>query len=81
MIGKKDNTCVLDRGADCRGVSAKYEAEHHGNLTGANFSNAKLHGADFRGADLTKAKGTYANLNHMQAHGAKLPARNCKVPA
>ena len=64
------NTCALEPGADCRGVSAKYEAKHNGNAKGANLSKAKLHGADFRGVSLTKADLTGANLFGADLDGA-----------
>ncbi len=71
-IGKKGNTCVLEPGADCRGVKEKWTASHNGYAKQANLSNAKLPGADFRGMNAPKAKLNNANLNHAQMNGVKL---------
>ena len=49
-IGKGKNTCVPEPKADCTGVVHKWTFKHHGNLSGAKFMRAQIHGADLRGA-------------------------------
>nr|MCH9802129.1 pentapeptide repeat-containing protein [Actinomycetes bacterium] len=75
-IGAKDKSCVLKAQAKCTGVVAKWTVEHHGNAKKANLSKAKLHGADFRGVNLTKGKLTNTTLKHARLHDAILKKAN-----
>ena len=71
--GKGDDTCVPSKGADCAGVSHRWQADADGkNLSGINLKKAKLHGAEFRSVDLSDAtlKGTV--LKHADMSGADL---------
>ena len=70
--GDGGQVCVPAAGADCAGVSHKWEAEHHADLSGINLKRARLHGADFQGADLTDANLNGVVLKHADLDGADL---------
>ena len=71
-IGTGKHTCMPGPGANCRNVSHKWMFEHHGDLSGAKFARAKLHGADLRGVNLKKANMRGVILRHANLRGAKL---------
>jgi len=50
--------------------------EHHGDLSGAKFARAKLHGADLRGARLDKANFRGVVLRHADLREASLKGAN-----
>lgn len=76
-IGTTDNTCVLKARAKCAGVVAKWTVEHHGNAKKAQSSNAKLHGADFRGASLTDVNLRYATFCKTTMPDGSINNANC----
>lgn len=71
-IGTGKHTCVPGPGVNCRDVSHKWVFEHHGDLSGAKFARAKLHGADLRGVNLKNANLRGVVLRHADLRGAKL---------
>ena len=71
-IGKGKNTCVPGPKADCTGVVHKWTFEHHGNLSGASFMRAQIHGADLRGANLRGADMRGVGLRHADLRDANL---------
>ena len=75
-IGTGKRTCVPGSGVDCRDVVHKWTFEHHGDLSGAKFARAKLHGADLRGARLDKANFRGVVLRHAHLHDASLVGAN-----
>ena len=75
-IGSGDTTCVLAAKADCSDVVAKWQVVYHGNLSGAKFVRARLHGADLRGANLNRADLRGAVLRHAQLQDASLQGAN-----
>ena len=75
-IGSGKKTCVPGPAAKCSDVVHKWKFEHHGDLRRANFSRAKLHGADLRGARLDKANFRGAVLRHAHFHDASLVGAN-----
>ena len=75
-IGTGKRTCVPGPGVDCRDVVHKWTFEHHGDLSGAKFARAKLHGADLRGARLDKANFRGVVLRHAHLHDASLVGAN-----
>lgn len=79
-VGTGGTTCVLERGADCRGVAQRWTVEHHGDLRNARFTNADLRGADFRGADLRGADFRGATLRHADFREAKLKGARFDAP-
>ncbi|MGA1170330.1 MAG: pentapeptide repeat-containing protein [Ilumatobacteraceae bacterium] len=75
-IGTGKRTCVPGPGVDCRDVVHKWTFEHHGDLSGAKFARAKLHGADLRGARLDKANFRGVVLRHADLREASLKGAN-----
>ena len=75
-IGTGKIACVPGPGADCRDVVQKWTFTHHGDLSGAKFARAKLHGADLRGARLNKANFRGVVLRHAQLQDAFLAGVN-----
>jgi len=81
-IGSGDATCVLAPKSDCTDVVDKWRVSYHGNLSGAKFVRARLHGADLRGVNLDRADLRGVVLRHAQLQDAQLrdanlsPARN-----
>jgi uncharacterized protein YjbI with pentapeptide repeats len=75
-IGTGKHTCVPGPGVNCRDVVHKWAFEHHGDLRGAKFARAKLHGADLRGARLDKANLRGVVLRHAHLHEASLVGAN-----
>ena len=75
-IGTGKIACVPGPGADCRDVVQKWTFTHHGDLSGAKFARAKLHGADLRGARLNKANFRGVVLRHAQLQDASLVGAN-----
>jgi len=75
-IGTGKTTCVPEPGANCRDVVHKWTFTHHGDLRGAKFARAKLHGADLRGARLDKANFRGAVLRHAHLQDASLVRAN-----
>ena len=75
-IGTGKITCVPGPGVDCRDVVQKWTFTHHGDLSGAKFARAKLHGADLRGARLNKANFRGVVLRHAQLQDASLVGAN-----
>ena len=71
-IGTGKQTCLPGPGANCRDVSHKWMFQHHGDLSGAKFARAKLHGADLKGVNLTNANLRGVILRHADLRGAKL---------
>ena len=71
-IGSGKNKCVPGPAANCSDVVHKWKFKHHGDLRGANFSKAKLHGVDLRGARIDKANFRGAVLRHAHLHDASL---------
>ena len=71
-IGTGKHTCVPGPGVNCRDVVHKWVFEHQGDLRGAKFARAKLHGADLRGARLDKANFRGVILRHAHLHEASL---------
>ena len=63
-IGTDKITCVPGPGVNCRDVTHKWTFTHHGDLRGAKFARAKLHGADLQGARLNKANFRGVVLRH-----------------
>ena len=85
-IGSGDATCVLAPKADCTDVIDKWGVDFHGDLSGAKFVRARLHGADLRGANLDRADLRGVVLRHAQLQDARLrdanlgPARTLTSP-
>ncbi len=75
-IGTGKRTCVPGPGVNCRDVVHKWTFEHHGDLSGAKFARAKLHGADLRGARLNKANFRGVVLRHADLREASLKGAN-----
>ena len=75
-IGTGKQTCVPGPGVNCRDVVHKWTFEHHGDLSGAKFARAKLHGADLRGARLNKANFRGVVLRHADLREASLKGAN-----
>ena len=75
-IGTGKRTCVPGPGVNCRDVVQKWTFEHHGDLSGAKFARAKLHGADLRGARLNKANFRGVVLRHADLREASLKGAN-----
>ncbi|MDP4691036.1 MAG: pentapeptide repeat-containing protein, partial [Candidatus Nanopelagicales bacterium] len=75
-IGTGKQTCVPGPGVNCRDVVHKWTFEHHGDLSGAKFARAKLHGADLRGARLNKANFRGVALRHADLREASLKGAN-----
>ena len=75
-IGTGKRTCVPGPGVNCRDVVQKWTFEHHGDLSGAKFARAKLHGADLRGARLDKANFRGVVLRHADLREASLKGAN-----
>ena len=75
-IGTGKRTCVPGPGVNCRDVVHKWTFEHHGDLSGAKFARAKLHGADLRGARLDKANFRGVVLRHADLREASLKGAN-----
>ena len=75
-IGTGKQTCVPGPGVNCRDVVHKWTFEHHGDLSGAKFARAKLHGADLRGARLNKANFRGVVLRHAHLRDASLVGAN-----
>ena len=75
-IGTGKRTCVPGPGVNCRDVVHKWTFEHHGDLSGAKFARAKLHGADLRGARLDKANFRGVVLRHADLREACLKVAN-----
>lgn len=71
-IGMGAKTCVPAPGADCSNVKHRWKFEHHGDLTGVNFSKAHLHGAKLHDATLKKANFAKAKLHRAKFHRANL---------
>jgi len=71
-IGQGKRTCVPGPKADCSGVVHKWAFEHHGNLAGASFMRAQIHGADLRGANLRGADMRGVGLRHGDLRDANL---------
>ena len=71
-IGTGKQTCVPGPGVNCRDVVHKWTFEHHGDLRGATFARANLHGADLRGARLDKANLRGVILRHAHLHEVSL---------
>lgn len=69
-IGTGKNTCAPGPGVNCRDVSHKWMFEHHGDLSGAKFARAKLHGADLKGVNLKNANLRGVILRHADLRGA-----------
>ena len=63
-IGTGKITRVLGPGVNCRDVVQKWTFTNHGDLRGAKFARAKLHGADLQGARLNKANFRGVVLRH-----------------
>ena len=75
-IGIGKQTCIPGPGVNCRDVVQKWTFEHHGDLSGAKFARAKLHGADLRGARLDKANFRGVVLRHADLREASLKGAN-----
>ena len=75
-IGTGKQTCVPGPGVNCLDVVHKWTFEHHGDLSGAKFARAKLHGADLRGARLNKANFRGVVLRHADLREASLKGAN-----
>ena len=71
-IGTGKHTCLPGPKANCRDVFHKWMFEHHGDLSGAKFARAKLHGADLRGVNLKNANLRGVVLRHADLREAKL---------
>lgn len=69
---KTVNGCKLKPNARCAGKNLNWNLEFHGNLTKANFRNAKLRGADLRMANLANADLRGVDLTSAALAGAKL---------
>jgi len=75
-VGSGDATCVLAPKADCSDVVDKWGVSYHGNLAGAKFVRARLHGADLRGVNLDGADMRGVILRHSQLQDAQLRNAN-----
>ena len=75
-IGTGKSTCVPGPGANCRDVVQRWTFSHHGDLRGAKFARAKLHGADLRGARLDRANFRGVILRHAHLQEASLVGAN-----
>jgi len=71
-IGSGDRTCVPGPQANCRDVVHKWKFEHHGDLSGAKFARAHLHGANLRGVTLKGANMRGVILRRADLRDAKL---------
>lgn len=75
-IGSGNATCVLAPKTDCTGVVDKWSVAYHGDLSGAKFVRARLHGADLRGVNLDRADLRGVVLRHAQLQDAQLRDAN-----
>ena len=75
-IGSGDTRCVLAPKADCTDVVEKWGVDYHGDLSGATFVRARLHGADLRGVNLDGADLRGVVLRHAQLQDARLRDAN-----
>ena len=82
-IGTEDKNCVPGVQVDCTEITYKWKLEYHGDLSKADFSDSKLHGADLRGSKLIKTKFDrtvlkFAELQRAKLKKAKLKRSNLK---
>lgn len=71
-IGMGAKTCVPAPDANCSKVKHRWKFEHHGDLSGASFTKAHLHGAKLHDATLRKANFSKAKLHKAKFHRANL---------
>lgn len=75
-IGSGHATRVLAPKADCTDVVDKWGVDYHGDLSGATFVRARLHGAGLRGVNLDRADLRGVVLRHAQLQDARLRDAN-----